>query len=210
MPNEPLVHDRLFDLTKDYYKADDLFTDTDRLEISEETLRRIVGELERFDLSKTGDDIKGLAFERFLGSTFRGELGQFFTPRPVVDFMVSLLDPREGELICNPAAGSGGFLIRAFEHVRGRIASAIQADKDKARTELEAKGLEPDEEEAQIDQAFCRAQPGAAGRRRREPAGASSAIANASAWLSPPVSASGTSGKETKNPLSSSGVKTQG
>ena len=54
-------------------------------------------ELERFDLSKTGDDIKGLAFERFLGGTFRGELGQFFTPRPVVDFMVSLLDPREGE-----------------------------------------------------------------------------------------------------------------
>ena len=110
MPNEPLVHDRLFDLTKDYYKADDLFTDTDRLEISEETFRRIVGELERFDLSKTGDDIKGLAFERFLGSTFRGELGQFFTPRPVVDFMVSLLDPRDGELICDPAAGSGGFL----------------------------------------------------------------------------------------------------
>ena len=155
MPNEPFVHDRLFDLTKDYYKADDLFTDTDRLEISEETFRRIVGELERFDLSKTGDDIKGLAFERFLGSTFRGELGQFFTPRPVVDFMVSLLDPREGELICDPAAGSGGFLIRAFEHVRGRIASAIQADKDKAKAELEAKGLEPEEEEAQIEQAFA-------------------------------------------------------
>ena len=55
---------------------------TDRLEISEETFRRIVKELERFDLSKTGDDIKGLAFEKFLGTTFRGELGQFFTPRP--------------------------------------------------------------------------------------------------------------------------------
>lgn len=155
MPNEPFVHDRLFDLTKSYYKADDLFSDTDRLEVSEATFRRIVKELERFDLSKTGDDIKGLAFERFLGTTFRGELGQFFTPRPVVDFMVSLLDPREGELICDPAAGSGGFLIRAFEHVRGRIASAIQADKDKARAELEAKGLEPEEEEARIEQAFA-------------------------------------------------------
>ena len=74
---------------KNYYKADELFTANDRLEISEETFRRIVKELERFDLSKTGDDIKGLAFERFLGNTFRGELGQFFTPRPVVDFMVS-------------------------------------------------------------------------------------------------------------------------
>ena len=155
MPNEPLVHDRLFDLTKDYYKADDLFAETDRLEVSEGTFRRIVKELERFDLSKTGDDIKGLAFERFLGSTFRGELGQFFTPRPVVDFMVSLLDPQEGELICDLAAGSGGFLIRAFEHVRAGIASAVQEEKDKARADIEARGLDPEEEEARIDEAFA-------------------------------------------------------
>jgi hypothetical protein len=106
---DPPVHDGLFDQTKNYYKADDLFNETDRLEISEDTFRRIVKELERFDLSKTGDDIKGLAFEQFLGNTFRGELGQFFTPRPLVDFMVNLLDPQEGELICDPAAGSDGF-----------------------------------------------------------------------------------------------------
>ena len=155
LPTDPLVHDGLFEQTKDHYKADDLFATTDRLEISEETFRRIVKELERFDLSKTGDDIKGLAFEKFLGTTFRGELGQFFTPRPIVDFMVNLLDPREGELICDPAAGSGGFLIRAFEHVRSRIGTAVQAEKDRARAEIEAKDLEPEEEEARIDTAFA-------------------------------------------------------
>jgi len=155
LPTDPQVHDGLFEQTKNYYKADDLFTANDRLEISEETFRRLVKELERFDLSKTGDDIKGLAFERFLGNTFRGELGQFFTPRPVVDFMVSLLDPQEGELICDPAAGSGGFLIRAFEHVRTQIGAAIQADKDNARYTIEAEGLDPDEEEARIDAAFA-------------------------------------------------------
>ena len=156
MPNEPLVHEGLFELMKDWYRADDLFAATDRLEISEGTFRRIVKELERFDLSKTGDDIKGLAFERFLGSTFRGELGQFFTPRPVVDFMVNLLDPREGELICDPAAGSGGFLIRAFEHVRGKIGAVVQAEKDQAKAEIEAKGLDPEDEEAEVDAAFAR------------------------------------------------------
>jgi type I restriction enzyme M protein len=155
LPTDPQVHDGLFEQTKNYYKADDLFTANDRLEISEETFRRLVRELERFDLSKTGDDIKGLAFERFLGNTFRGELGQFFTPRPVVDFMVSLLDPQEGELICDPAAGSGGFLIRAFEHVRAQIGAAIQADKDNARAAIEAEGLDPDGEEARIDAAFA-------------------------------------------------------
>ena len=155
LPSDPLLHDHLFGRTKDYYRADDLFTGADRLEISEETFRRIVKELERFDLSKTGDDVKGFAFEKFLGSTFRGELGQFFTPRPVVDFMVSLLDPREGELICDPAAVSGGFLIRAFEHVRARIAADVQAEKDRARAEIEAQGLAPEEEESRVDAAFA-------------------------------------------------------
>ena len=155
LPSDPLLHDHLFGRTKDYYRADDLFTGADRLEISEETFRRIVKELERFDLSKTGDDVEGFAFEKFLGSTFRGELGQFFTPRPVVDFMVSLLDPREGELICDPAAVSGGFLIRAFEHVRARIAADVQAEKDRARAEIEAQGLAPEEEESQVDAAFA-------------------------------------------------------
>ncbi len=155
LPTDPLVHDGLFDQTKKYYRADDIFSENDRLEISEDTFRRIVKELERFDLSKTGDDIKGLAFERFLGNTFRGELGQFFTPRPLVEFVINLLDPREGELICDPAAGSGGFLIRAFEHVRARIGEAIQGQKDTARAEIEAKGLDQEEEERQIDEAFA-------------------------------------------------------
>lgn len=155
LPTDPSVHDGLFDQTKQHYRADDLFAEADRLEISEATFRRIVQKLERFDLSKTGDDIKGLAFERFLGTTFRGELGQFFTPRPIVDFMIDLLDPQEGELICDPAAGSGGFLIRAFEHIRARIAAEIQDEKDRKRTEIEAMELGVDEEDARIDAAFA-------------------------------------------------------
>ena len=156
MPNEPTVHEGMFGQTKDYYRSDDIFTETDHLEISEATFRRIVKKLERFDLSKTGDDIKGLAFEQFLGTTFRGELGQFFTPRPVVDFIVNLLDPKEGELICDPAAGSGGFLIRAFEHVREQVAADVQKQKDEARAEIEAKKLKPEKEEKLIAEAFAR------------------------------------------------------
>lgn len=129
---------------------------TDKLEISETTFRRIVKKLQRFDLSKTGDDIKGLAFEKFLGTTFRGELGQFFTPRPVVEFMVDLLNPQEKQLICDPASGSGGFLIRAFEHVRTQIVSDVQRQKDEERTRIEALGLSEEEEESQIEAAFSR------------------------------------------------------
>lgn len=155
LPTDPAVHDGLFEQTKAFYQADELFTAADRLDISEATFRRIVKELERFDLAKTGDDIKGLAFERFLGTTFRGELGQFFTPRPVVEFMVDLLNPSEGELVCDPAAGSGGFLIRAFEHVRAMIQQDIQDKKDQERARIEALKLPEEEEEQRIEAAFA-------------------------------------------------------
>ena len=91
--------------------------------------------LEKYNLSDTSEDIKGIAFERFLGKTFRGEIGQFFTPRPIVEFMVRMVDPKEGEIICDPASGSGGFLIRFFEIVRQQIL----ADADRQYQEYKAK-----------------------------------------------------------------------
>jgi type I restriction enzyme M protein len=154
LPNDPEVHDGLFSLTKEYYRADHIFGENEKLNISSATFERIVKKLERFDLSKTSDDIKGLAFERFLGSTFRGNLGQFFTPRPVVNFMTAAINPHEGELICDPAAGSGGFLIHAFEHVRRQIVEDVQAQKDSDRAAIEAEGLGADESDAKIEAAF--------------------------------------------------------
>lgn len=134
---ETIIND-LFSDTKDRYRADDLFAADEQIRVSLQTFRRIVGELERFDLSSTSDDVKGIAFESFLGETFRGELGQFFTPRPIVDFMVEMLDPKEGELICDPASGTGGFLIKAFEYVRDAIYEDVRGDKARLQAELEA------------------------------------------------------------------------
>lgn len=156
LPTDKPVHEQLFYQTTQHYEADEIFAKGDKLDISEETFRRLVNELTPFNLSATGDDVKGLAFERFLGDTFRGELGQFFTPRPIVDFMVDLLNPSEGEFVCDPAAGSGGFLIRAFEHVRHAIINDVQAKKDAARAAIEAKRLKEDEEVRRIDEFFVK------------------------------------------------------
>lgn len=117
----------LFDKTKEEFKNDELFEELDRIRIRQRSFEMIVEELESFNLSNTSDDIKGIAFEEFLGRTFRGELGQFFTPRTIVDYMVDVLDPVEDELICDPCCGSGGFLIKAFEYVRDKIESDIQS-----------------------------------------------------------------------------------
>lgn len=111
----------LFEKTKKHYAKDALFAPGEKIQLKPETGKAIVKLLEAYNLSDTSEDIKGIAFERFLGRTFRGEIGQFFTPRPVVEFMIRMLEPKENELICDPASGSGGFLIRFFELVREQI-----------------------------------------------------------------------------------------
>ncbi len=123
--------DYWFELTKSKFKDDDLFDSNDKIKIKHASFEAIVKELEKYNLSTTSDDVKGIAFERFLGRTFRGELGQFFTPRTVVDFMVEVLDPVEGEVMCDPCCGSGGFLIRTFEYIRSKIEEDIRNEKKK-------------------------------------------------------------------------------
>jgi type I restriction enzyme M protein len=123
----------LFEQTKEDFKDDDLFEASEIIRIRENSFEAIVEELQIYNLSTTSDDVKGIAFEQFLGRTFRGELGQFFTPRTVVDFMVKVLDPEEGEIICDPCCGSGGFLIKAFEYVRAKIEQEIHEEKERIK-----------------------------------------------------------------------------
>lgn len=126
----------LFEQTKLDFKNDDLFDQNDTLKIRENSFESIVEELQIYNLSTTSDDVKGIAFEQFLGKTFRGELGQFFTPRTIVNFMTKVLDPEEGEKICDPCCGSGGFLIKAFEYVREKIEQEIQEEKEKIKNQF--------------------------------------------------------------------------
>lgn len=147
-------YQQLFERTKEDYVKDDLFEPNDTIKIKEASFEAIVKELEVYNLSRTADDVKGIAFEKFLGKTFRGELGQFFTPRTIVDFMVALLDPEEGEIICDPCCGSGGFLIKAFEYVREKIEKDIQKAKEQIKTQLfdEKYDSLSDKKKAEIDE----------------------------------------------------------
>lgn len=143
-----------FEKTKKIFAKDLIFNKEEKINLKEHTILRIIKELQIYNLSLTSTDVKGIAFERFLGRTFRGEIGQFFTPRSVVDFMVEMISPQESETICDPASGSGGFLIRVFSKVRERIQQDIikqyevykqnlLQDKDENKiTEQEAKALD--------------------------------------------------------------------
>jgi len=142
--------DTLFQETKKSYSADKIFDDDERINLKPATGEEIVRKLEKYNLSDTSEDIKGVAFERFLGRTFRGDIGQFFTPRTIVEFMVHMINPQEGEVVCDPASGSGGFLIRVFEIVREKIladadlqynAFRKKVEKDKSLTDAKQANL---------------------------------------------------------------------
>ena len=94
----------------------DVFTDS--INVDPPILAQCVEHLEGISLDRTELDTKGVAFEEFMGSFFKGDFGQYFTPRELIAFCVEMLDPQRNNLILDPACGSGGFLLYALDHVR--------------------------------------------------------------------------------------------
>ncbi|RLE65646.1 MAG: hypothetical protein DRJ38_03360 [Thermoprotei archaeon] len=114
-----------------------LFDPEEKIELKPHTVKEIVELLEIYSLRKTREDVLGVAFETFLRGMMTGrELGEFFTPREVVEFMVKLVDPQIGEKILDPACGTGGFLIWSFFHVLEKIRNNV-TDKDQQERLIE-------------------------------------------------------------------------
>ena len=112
--------DGLYD--KEQQLEPDVFTD--RIAVEPPIMAQCVEHLEGISLDRTELDTKGVAFEEFMGSFFKGDFGQYFTPRELIAFCVAVLDPRRTDLALDPACGSGGFLLYALDHVR-RQADAL-------------------------------------------------------------------------------------
>ena len=101
-------------------KAQDPDVFTEDIEIDESRLFSVVNHLQGINLNQTDLDVKGVAFERFLGNFFKGEIGQFFTPRELVEFMVKMITPHHEERVLDPACGSGGFLLHTLDYIRAQ------------------------------------------------------------------------------------------
>jgi len=97
-------------------QAPEVFKDDIRL--SARKVRTVVSYLEDVNLSETDLDSKGRAFETFMTSFFRGNFGQFFTPRAVVKFVVDVLPIKSDWRVLDTSCGSGGFLLHALDKVR--------------------------------------------------------------------------------------------
>ena len=121
----------------------DIFEGSEKISLKNDTVREITRLLQDYTLLQTDVDVKGRAFEIFLGKTFTGKLGQFFTPRTIVDFMVSFVNPtrlasdEDLYTIIDPSCGSGGFLIRVFTHIEKHIRET-ETDDRKRKKHLDA------------------------------------------------------------------------
>lgn len=118
--NEVSVSNRVIEL----YTAAQLYDPTvfhKSIEATHQQIFQVVECLQDVSLRDSDIDSKGQAFETFLGTVFRGGLGQYFTRRQIVEFIVGMLEPNENDCIIDPSCGSGGFLLNSMKTVLSNI-----------------------------------------------------------------------------------------
>ena len=117
-----------------------IFDQGEGIDLTASTIKEIVKILENIDLGAVDEDLNGRMFQTFLTATMRGKaLGQFFTPRRVVKFMVQLAElqvERDGiDTVLDACCGTGGFLIEAMAQMTELI------HKNNALTDIERDAL---------------------------------------------------------------------
>jgi type I restriction enzyme M protein len=141
----------------------DVFAATDSLKLDAESVLYVVGELQNYCIVDADRDAVGDAFEVFIGPALRGGEGQFFTPRNVVKMVVEMLDPSPGDMVIDPACGSGGFLIATLEYVWKKLEAQAkrhgwsESQLERKRRDVASKcfrGLDKDSFLAKVTKAY--------------------------------------------------------
>lgn len=116
------VRDKVFDFLRNLGSETSTFTQHMRDAVlvlqNPSLLQTAVKLIEDMHISEQNQDVQGDLYEYLLLQlTTAGKNGQFRTPRHIIRMIVDLVDPKIGEKICDPAAGTGGFLVAAYEHI---------------------------------------------------------------------------------------------
>ena len=105
----------------------------------------IVNLLDKVDWLSLPVDVKGTIYEELLSrsaqESSRGA-GQYFTTRPVIEAICEAMQPMPADTICDPAAGTGGFLCTAYQYVLDRNERDLDADEKRALRESLVEGME--------------------------------------------------------------------
>ncbi len=114
--------DVLFRNVKNRKEYKGLFDDAvEGIRFNPDVVAYVVAQLEKYDFLRSSVDVKGMAYETIVGPTLEGVKGEFFTPRNVVKMTVKMLDPNPDDRILDPACGTGGFIVVAFNYASEKI-----------------------------------------------------------------------------------------
>ena len=126
----------LFDDAKKKWPG--VFLEDERIRLSPDHLQVCVGSLEEWKLFNSNLDVIDDAFEYLVSKSSKGEKGQYFTPRWVIDMCVKMMNPTEGETVVDTACGSAGFTVHSMFHVWRQIMRAMGKEESHLFT-MEAK-----------------------------------------------------------------------
>ena len=109
----------------------DLFEDANNYMKSGQLLRQVVNKISEVDFNNLADRQHfGDIYEQLLNDLqSAGNAGEFYTPRAVTAFMVDAIDPKPGEILFDPACGTGGFLTCSIRHMRDRYVKKVEDEK---------------------------------------------------------------------------------
>ena len=138
----------LFDRAKREWPG--VFSEDETFELSDSHLSICVSSLQDIKLFNSNLQVVDEAFEYLVNKSAKGEKGQYFTPRHVIDMCVQMLNPRPGEYMIDTAAGSCGFPVHTIFKLTGHLFSNIEIPAEEKENVLKVFGIDFDEKTVRV------------------------------------------------------------
>ena len=139
---------RLFDEAKNKWSG--VFPYESRIDLSPSHLSVCVSSLQDVKLFNSNLQIIDEAFEYLVSKSAKGEKGQYFTPRHVIDMCVKMLNPQPGEYMIDPAAGSCGFTVHTIFQMTGHLFENVEISSEEKEDILKVFGIDFDEKVVRV------------------------------------------------------------
>ncbi len=139
---------KLFDEAKEKWKG--VFANDSKIELSASHLAICVSSLHDVKLFNSNLQVIDEAFEYLVNKSSKGEKGQYFTPRHIIDMCVKMLNPKRGETMIDSAAGSCGFPVHTIFKITGKLFTTSHISKEDKNDILKVFGIDFDEKVVRV------------------------------------------------------------
>ncbi len=139
---------KLFDEAKNKWPG--VFPDESKIDLSPSHLSVCISSLQDVKLFNSNLQVIDEAFEYLVSKSSKGEKGQYFTPRHVIDMCVKMLNPQKGEYMIDSAAGSCGFTVHTIFHLTGHLFENTEISQEEKEDVLKVFGIDFDEKVVRV------------------------------------------------------------